>query len=60
MEALGGARNLLLDQLSTTRVIRCDEAPWQLFGISLAGWNALASLTLAAGSLSAALRALRG
>jgi disulfide bond formation protein DsbB len=57
---LGGGKGGILDQLSTTRVIRCDEAPWQLLGISLAGWNALASLALAAGALSAALRALRG
>ncbi len=57
---LGGGKGGILGQLSATRVIRCDEAPWQLFGISLAGWNALASLMLAAGAVSAALRALRG
>jgi disulfide bond formation protein DsbB len=57
---LGGGGRGILDQLSTTRVIRCDEAPWHLLGISLAGWNALASLGLSAGSLSAALKALRG
>jgi disulfide bond formation protein DsbB len=31
----------ILDQMSNTRVIRCDEIQWQLFGISLAGYNAL-------------------
>jgi disulfide bond formation protein DsbB len=38
----------LLDQMNQTRVIRCDEAAWQLFGISLAGYNAIiaAALTL--------------
>ena len=38
----------LLDQMNRTRVIRCDEAAWRLFGISLAGYNALiaAALTL--------------
>jgi disulfide bond formation protein DsbB len=30
-----------------TAVVRCDEVPWALFGISLAGWNFLASLALA-------------
>lgn len=31
---------------------RCDEAPWSLFGISMAGYNALISLVLAAISLA--------
>jgi disulfide bond formation protein DsbB len=26
---------------------RCDEAPWSMLGISMAGWNALISLALA-------------
>jgi disulfide bond formation protein DsbB len=50
----------LLGELGKTRVIRCDEAPWQLFGISLAGWNVLACLLLAGGAFSAAIKALRG
>lgn len=29
-------------------VVRCDEIPWSLFGISLAGFNALISAALAA------------
>lgn len=36
----------LLDQMNQTRVIRCDEAAWRLFGISLAGYNALIALAL--------------
>jgi disulfide bond formation protein DsbB len=27
--------------------VRCDEIPWSLFGISMAGWNAIASTGLA-------------
>jgi disulfide bond formation protein DsbB len=27
--------------------VRCDEPAWALFGISLAGWNLLASLAMA-------------
>ena len=27
---------------------RCDQAAWRMFGLSMAGWNALASLGLAA------------
>jgi disulfide bond formation protein DsbB len=50
----------LLKDLATTRVIRCDEAPWHFLGLSFAGWNVVASLLLAAGSTAAANRALRG
>ena len=31
-----------------TPVIRCDEAPWRLMGLSFAGWNAVLSAVLAA------------
>jgi disulfide bond formation protein DsbB len=37
--SLGGGN--ILEQMNRTRVIRCDEAAWTLFGISLAGYNAL-------------------
>jgi disulfide bond formation protein DsbB len=37
----------LLSQLDSVHPIRCDEAAWRLFGISLAGYNALISLALA-------------
>jgi disulfide bond formation protein DsbB len=40
----------LLSELATTRVVRCDQAALRLFGLSLAGWNVVASLALAAGS----------
>ncbi len=29
-------------------VVRCDEAPWRFLGLSLAGYNTLISLALAA------------
>jgi disulfide bond formation protein DsbB len=38
----------LLGQLQTVQVVRCDEAAWRLFGISLAGYNVLVSLVAAA------------
>jgi len=41
-----GAGGLFKD-LATTRVIRCDEAPWHFLGLSFAGWNAVASAWLA-------------
>jgi disulfide bond formation protein DsbB len=38
----------LLSQLQKINVVRCDQAAWRLFGISLAGYNALISLLMAA------------
>lgn len=35
-----------MKQLQAARVVACTEAAWRLFGLSLAGWNALASLGL--------------
>src|SRR6185436_20879369 len=46
----------LLKDLATTRVIRCDEAPWHFLGLSFAGWNVVASVLLAGGSVSAAAK----
>jgi disulfide bond formation protein DsbB len=42
-----GSRGGLLEQLQQIRVVRCDEAAWRFLGLSLAGYNALISLTLA-------------
>jgi len=36
-------------------VVRCDEAAWRLFGISLAGYDVLISLGLAAVALAGIL-----
>ena len=38
----------MLDQLQSIRVVRCDEAAWRFLGISLAGYNVLISLAVAA------------
>jgi disulfide bond formation protein DsbB len=35
-------------QLMAQQPVRCDEAQWALLGVSLAGWNLLASLGLVA------------
>jgi disulfide bond formation protein DsbB len=45
------------DDFNTLKVIRCDEAQWRLFGISLAGYNAVFSLGVAALGLSLLNRA---
>jgi disulfide bond formation protein DsbB len=36
----------LLEQILTAPMVRCDEVAWQLMGLSMASWNALASLVL--------------
>ena len=36
-----------LDAIMNAPLIRCDVSPWDLFGISLAGWNFLFSLAAA-------------
>jgi len=40
-----------LKRLQTINITRCDEAAWRFLGISLAGYNALISLALAAVAL---------
>jgi disulfide bond formation protein DsbB len=49
----------LLEDLGSTRVVRCDVASWRLLGLSFAGWNVVASLMLAAGGILSALRIRR-
>jgi disulfide bond formation protein DsbB len=44
---LGSAGNLL-SRLDTVKVIRCDEVQWRFLGLSLAGYNVLISLLMAA------------
>jgi len=46
-------------QLKGTPVVRCDEVAWSLFGISMAGYNLLASVAYAIGCWIAALRLWR-
>lgn len=48
-----------MKQLQTTRVVACSEAAWRLLGLSLAGWNALASLALLLLALSGLVRRSR-
>ena len=50
--------NALLDQIMNAPLVRCDEIPWQMLGVSMAGWNAIASALLVLVWL-AALRARR-
>lgn len=47
-----GASNMsaedLYDQIMAAPLVRCDEVAWQMLGLSMASWNMLASLGLAA------------
>lgn len=45
--SLGSAGDLM-KQLQRITVVRCDEAAWRFLGLSLAGYNVLISLALAA------------
>lgn len=40
--ARGGGRSLA--DIMATPLVRCDEIPWSMFGISMAGWNAILSI----------------
>jgi disulfide bond formation protein DsbB len=47
LNSLGKAGNLL-NSIQTSSVVRCDQVAWSLFGISLAGFNAMVSLVMTA------------
>ena len=36
----------LLDAINAAPLVRCDEIPWSLIGISMAGWNSIISFGL--------------
>ena len=56
---IGGDLASLTDRLLATPVVRCDEIAWSFLGLSMAGWNMLASLAIAAGALTAFVKAVR-
>ncbi|MEW2916334.1 disulfide bond formation protein B [Ruegeria sp. ANG10] len=33
----------LMEQIMSAPLVRCDDIPWQMFGLSMAGWNAVLS-----------------
>jgi disulfide bond formation protein DsbB len=43
-----GSAGDLLSRLDTVKVVRCDEVQWTFLGLSLAGYNVLISLLMAA------------
>ncbi len=54
-----GSSGDTLAQIMATPLIRCDQVQWSLFGISLAGYNALFSLAGASAILSLCLKSPR-
>ncbi len=44
----GLSADQLLAQIMEAPVVRCDEVPWELLGLSMASWNAVASFGIAA------------
>ncbi|MBO9435979.1 disulfide bond formation protein B [Ruegeria sp. R13_0] len=36
----------LMNQIMAAPLVRCDEIPWEMFGLSMAGWNAAISAVL--------------
>ncbi len=55
LEGVSGA-DLLNTDISVGAPVRCDAIAWQFMGVSMAGWNAVISLFLAAVWLRAARR----
>jgi disulfide bond formation protein DsbB len=45
-----------LQDIMSVPLVRCDQVPWALLGISMAGWNAIISLTGAAAIVALARR----
>lgn len=55
----GGSTADLLKQITHAPLIRCDQVQWSLFGISLAGWNAIFSLSGAAAILYLSMKGMK-
>ena len=43
----GGSSADILADIMTTPLVRCDQVQWSFLGISMAGWNALISISSA-------------
>jgi disulfide bond formation protein DsbB len=49
----------LLSQIEKAESVRCDSVPWQMFGISMAGYNAILSSVMFAYTMVAAIMITR-
>lgn len=48
-----------MNQLKSVRVVSCTEAAWRFLGLSMAGWNVLVSLLMAAVAAAGAISSFR-
>jgi disulfide bond formation protein DsbB len=55
-----GKAGSLFDNLDKVKVIRCDEVQWRFLGVSLAGYNVLISLLMAALAAWGIVKSMRG
>ncbi|TRW17102.1 disulfide bond formation protein B [Glacieibacterium frigidum] len=47
----GGSQADIMASILNTPLVRCDAVAWSLFGISMAGWNAILSTGIGGGTL---------
>jgi disulfide bond formation protein DsbB len=59
LQPLASPAGGLLQSLESTRVIRCDDAPWRFLGLSFAGWNVVLSLVIFLAAFQGAVAAVR-
>ncbi|WP_114393367.1 disulfide bond formation protein B [Oleisolibacter albus] len=57
--SIGGGLDDLRSQILAAPVVRCDDVPWSLFGISIAGFNLLATVGLTVAAALSAILTLR-
>ncbi len=43
----GVSADELFDQIMAAPLVRCDEVPWEMLGLSMASWNGIVALGLA-------------
>ena len=43
----GGSARDMLERIMAAPMVRCDQVPWTMWGISMAGWNAILSISSA-------------
>ncbi len=55
----GGSTADLLKQIVAAPIVRCDQVQWSFLGISMAGWNAILSLSGAMSILILSFKAAR-
>ena len=55
----GQGLEALRQQIEAAPIVRCGDVPWSLFGLSMAGYNALLSVALGSFALAAGIVSMR-